>query len=90
MITRIIYSAVALFTFLSIIPDTGTAAEPEATTQVVSGEATHAVASEAHAVGPHIPLPKGDIIPGWEIAGINITNTILSTWIFIVLITILV
>ncbi len=89
MITRIIYSAVALLTFLSLIPDTGTASELE-TVSHVSGEATHAMASDAHAVGPHIPLPKGDAIEGWQISGINITNTIFSTWIFMILISILV
>jgi ABC-type xylose transport system permease subunit len=32
--------------------------------------------------GPHIPAPKGDIIEGWSIAGMHITNTVFSTWIF--------
>jgi hypothetical protein len=32
--------------------------------------------------GPHIPGPKGDIIEGWSVAGMHITNTIFSTWIF--------
>lgn len=43
-----------------------------------------------HAAGPHIPAPKGDIIHGWDIAGIHITNTIFSTWIFMVLLTVLI
>ncbi len=32
--------------------------------------------------GPHIPTPKGEIIEGWTIGGLQITNTIFSTWIF--------
>jgi F-type H+-transporting ATPase subunit a len=32
--------------------------------------------------GPHIPGPKGDIIEGWSIGWLHITNTIFSTWIF--------
>lgn len=43
-----------------------------------------------HAAGPHIPAPKGDIIHGWDIAGVHITNTIFSTWIFMVLLTVLI
>lgn len=91
MITRIIYSAVALFTFISLIPDTMTAAEHAVSTHV-SGEAVHVDAhadAAAHA-GPHIPSPKGEAIPGWNILGVDITNTVLSTWIFMVLLFILV
>lgn len=40
---------------------------------------THA--STEHA-GPHIPSSKGEVIPGFTIAGFPITNTIFSTWIF--------
>jgi F-type H+-transporting ATPase subunit a len=32
--------------------------------------------------GPHIPAPKGDIIEGWTIGGLHITNTVFSTWVF--------
>jgi F0F1-type ATP synthase membrane subunit a len=31
---------------------------------------------------PHIPAAKGDIIDGWSIGGLHITNTVFSTWIF--------
>lgn len=33
-------------------------------------------------VGPHILNPKGDIIEGWDIFGLHITNTVFSTWLF--------
>ena len=45
--------------------------------------------SEAHS-GPHIPKPKGDIIPGWSIGWLHITNTVFSTWIFMALLFVLV
>ena len=49
-------------------------------TVILSGEApTHATTEHA---GPHIPSPKGEVIPGWSLAGFPITNTIFSTWIF--------
>ena len=108
MITRILYSAVALATFLVMIPDTGTAATPVPAGQVevvsqevhegmtASEHATmmateeHGADAAGHAAGPHIPNAKGDIIEGWEIAGIGITNTVFSTWIFVVLMMVLV
>lgn len=31
---------------------------------------------------PHIPAPKWDVIEGWSIGGLPITNTVFSTWIF--------
>lgn len=40
---------------------------------------THATTEHA---GPHIPSSKGEIIPGWSLAGYPITNTIFSTWLF--------
>ena len=40
---------------------------------------THATTEHA---APHIPSSKGEIIPGWSVAGLPITNTIFSTWIF--------
>ncbi len=40
--------------------------------------------------GPHIPGPKWDIIEGWSIAGLHITNTIFSTWIFMGLLFVLI
>jgi hypothetical protein len=97
MITRILYSAVALATFLVMIPDTGTAATalPVTTAEMTqdtgaSTTAEHAASEAGHASGPHIPAPKGDIIEGWEIAGIPITNTVFSTWIFMALMVILI
>lgn len=52
----------------------------------VSGEMTHLEATETHAttehVGPHIPSAKGEIIEGWAIFGLPITNVVFSTWIF--------
>ncbi len=49
-------------------------------TIILPGEtATHATTEH---VGPHIPSSKGEIIPGFTVAGFPITNTILSTWIF--------
>lgn len=33
-------------------------------------------------VGPHIPSAKGEVIDGLSVAGIPVTNVILSTWIF--------
>ena len=66
---RLITSIIAFASFLSLIPETGSAAEE---------------------AGPHIPLPKGEVIHGWEVFGINITNTIFSTWIFMVLMIVLI
>lgn len=42
-------------------------------------KATHATTEHA---GPHIPNSKGEVIPGFIVGGFPITNTILSTWIF--------
>lgn len=53
----------------------------EAMTTTVHGEATPAHENAEHE-GPHIPAPKGDVIHGWEIGGLHITNTVFSTWIF--------
>lgn len=39
---------------------------------------------------PHIPAPKGDIIEGWSIGGLHITNTVFSTWLFMGLLFVLV
>jgi F0F1-type ATP synthase membrane subunit a len=47
--------------------------------ETASTETTHATTEH---VGPHIPSSKGEIIPGFTVAGFPITNTILSTWIF--------
>ena len=49
-------------------------------TVILPGETTtHATTEHA---GPHIPAAKGEIIPGFMVAGFPITNTIFSTWIF--------
>ncbi len=40
---------------------------------------THATTEHA---GPHIPNSKGEAIHGFMVAGVPITNTVLSTWIF--------
>lgn len=48
------------------------------TSLALSGEA-HA---SAHHEGPHIPDIQGEAIHGFSIAGIDITNTVFSTWIF--------
>ena len=57
-------------------------------TELGSHETVSAVVETTHATtehaGPHIPSSKGEIIPGWSIAGFPITNTIFSTWIFMV------
>lgn len=56
------------------------------TSHSLSGTAS-AVSGEAHAeehVGPHIPGTQGEIIQGWSIGSIPVTNTILSTWVFMV------
>jgi hypothetical protein len=42
---------------------------------------THATTEHS---GPHIPSPKGEVIPGFFVAGLPITNIILSTWLFMV------
>lgn len=42
---------------------------------------THATTEHA---GPHIPSSKGEVIPGFTVVGFPITNTIFSTWIFMV------
>ena len=59
--------------------------ETTTTTHLESGvtptEETTTHATTEHA-GPHIPSSKGEIIPGWSIAGLPISNTIFSTWIF--------
>jgi len=51
---------------------------------------THSLetATQAAHSGPHIPGISGDQL--WEIAGIPITNTVLSTWIFMVVLFVLV
>jgi hypothetical protein len=62
-------------TLQTIHPDTTETLMP-----VEHAEATtHATTEHA---GPHIPSSKGEIIPGWSLAGSPITNTIFSTWIF--------
>lgn len=38
--------------------------------------------TEVEHTGPHIPAPKGDIIHGWSFFGIDISNTVFSTWLF--------
>jgi F-type H+-transporting ATPase subunit a len=60
--------------------------ESTSTGILVSWE-THALVSwEAHATtehaGPHIPGTQGEVIDGLSVAGLHVTNTILSTWIF--------
>lgn len=50
-------------------------------TETASLQKTETHATTEH-VGPHIPSSKGEIIPGFTVAGHPITNTILSTWIF--------
>jgi len=40
--------------------------------------------------GPHILAPKGDIIQGWDIFGIQITTTVFSTWVFMLVLFVLV
>ncbi|HRI36646.1 MAG TPA: FoF1 ATP synthase subunit a [bacterium] len=41
---------------------------------------THAEASHESTI--HLPGLQGEAIPGWEIAGVPVTNTIFSTWLF--------
>lgn len=48
---------------------------------------THATTEH---VGPHIPNSKGEVITGFTVGGMPITNTILSTWIFMVVFFILI
>jgi F0F1-type ATP synthase membrane subunit a len=71
-------------TLQTIHPDTVETLMPmehtEATMPMEHTEATtHATTEHA---GPHIPSSKGEIIPGWSLAGSPITNTIFSTWLF--------
>lgn len=49
--------------------------------EIAAIDAAKQTQSEAHD-GPHIPAPKGDIIEGLSVFGLPVTNTILSTWIF--------
>lgn len=44
---------------------------------------THAEASHESAI--HLPGLQGEEIPGWEIAGVGITNTVFSTWAFMLI-----
>lgn len=46
------------------------------------GAATNTDHGDAAHDGPHIPAPKWDIIEGWMIGNLHITNTVFSTWIF--------
>jgi F-type H+-transporting ATPase subunit a len=41
---------------------------------------THAEASHESTI--HLPGLQGEVIPGWELGGVAITNTVLSTWLF--------
>lgn len=50
-------------------------------------ETTHTSTEQA---GPHIPSAKGEVIDGLSLAGIPITNVILSTWIFMAFFSILI
>lgn len=52
---------------------------PVGTIPLEGENTTHATTEHA---GPHIPSSKGEIIPGFTVAGFPITNTIFSTWIF--------
>jgi hypothetical protein len=45
-------------------------------------ESLSGASSVAEHAGPHILSTKGDIIGHWSIAGLPITNTIFSTWLF--------
>jgi F-type H+-transporting ATPase subunit a len=58
------------------------------TGNLISSEA-HSVSGELHATtehhaGPHIPGTQGEVIDGLSVMGFPVTNTILSTWIFMV------
>lgn len=59
------------------------------TPEIIHETAT-ASAHEVGHTGPHILAPKGDIIEGWDIFGLHITTTVFSTWIFMVVLFILV
>ncbi len=51
-----------------------------------SGE-VESVSGESHGEGysgPHIPGTQGEVIHGWSLGSIPVTNTIFSTWIFMV------
>lgn len=50
-------------------------------------ETVHASAEMA---GPHIPSSKGANILDWNIGGIHITNTVFSTWIFMLILFVLI
>jgi F-type H+-transporting ATPase subunit a len=41
--------------------------------------------TETVEAGPHIPKMSGETIPGFDIFGVGISNTILSTWVFMAL-----
>jgi len=58
------------------------------TGNLISSEA-HSISGELHATtehhaGPHIPGTQGEVIDGLSVMGFPVTNTILSTWIFMV------
>jgi F0F1-type ATP synthase membrane subunit a len=59
--------------------ETTTSAHLESGISPIEETTTHATTEHA---GPHIPSSKGEVIPGFTIAGLPITNTIFSTWIF--------
>jgi F-type H+-transporting ATPase subunit a len=48
---------------------------------------THATTEHS---GPHIPSAKGEVIPGFFVAGFPVTNIILSTWMFMVVLFVLI
>lgn len=53
----------------------------------MSTEVSHLATAEAH-VGPHIPGITGDKL--WQIGNLDITNTVFSTWIFMIILFIIV
>jgi F0F1-type ATP synthase membrane subunit a len=89
---RIILASVFAFLMFGVTESTVMASEavhiaPIHEDIIVSSEAVSH--TEEHS-GPHIPAAKGDVIEGWSIGGLHITNTVFSTWIFMAVLFVLV
>jgi hypothetical protein len=90
MKTLIRHIIIFLSLFMIVMPIEQSAMASKATVEISENATDVRQMGETKAIGehtnahegPHIPGPKGDIIPGWSIAGMHITNTIFSTWIF--------
>jgi hypothetical protein len=82
---RLILASVFAFLMFGMAENTAMATKVTTDLVGISDPRGDMITTEDHGSGydgPHIPAPKGDIIEGWTIGGLHITNTVFSTWIF--------